>query len=80
MEDEEEPEKEGHEVAGGRWRQFVRLIQSIWRTGSIPQIIVLLIPKGGGDYRGIGLLKPFWKVIKVIMDTRLAVIKFHEVP
>ena len=82
MEDEEDPEKEGHEGAGDRWRQFVRLIQSIWRTGSIPQqmmwIIVVLIPKGGGDYQGIGLLEPFWKVIEVIMDSRLAVIKFHD--
>ena len=37
MEDEEDPEKEGYEGAGDRWRLFVKLIQSIWRTGSIPQ-------------------------------------------
>ncbi|EJK56269.1 hypothetical protein THAOC_23883, partial [Thalassiosira oceanica] len=38
-----------------------------------------LIPKGSsGDYRGIRLLEPFWKVIEGIMDTRLGgVIEFH---
>ncbi len=30
-------------------------------------MIVLLLPKGGGDYRGIGLLDPFWKVVEKIM-------------
>ena len=38
----------------------------------------VLLPKGGGDYRGIGLLKPFWKVVKVLMDQRLKVIDFHD--
>jgi hypothetical protein len=28
----------------------------------------VLLPKGGGDYRGIGLLKPLWKVVERIMD------------
>ena len=36
------------------------------------------IPKGGGDYRGIGLIEPFWKVIECIMDDRLNVIEFHD--
>jgi hypothetical protein len=39
---------------------------------------VVLLPKGGGDYRGIGLLEPFWKVIEIIMDGRLEVINFHD--
>ena len=39
---------------------------------------VVLIPKGGGDYHGIGLLEPFWKTIEVIIDSRLQVITFHD--
>ena len=55
-----EEEIEGREKAGDLWRLFVRLIQSIWRTGSIPRqmlwMVVVLLPKGGGDFRGIGLI------------------------
>ena len=53
-------EKEGTEGAGNNWNIFIRLIQAIWEQGEIPQqmlgMIVMLLPKGGGDYRGIGLL------------------------
>jgi hypothetical protein len=40
--------------------------------------IVVLIPKGGGDYRGIGLLKPIWKVLERVMDRRLDTIEPHD--
>ena len=40
--------------------------------------IVVLIPKGGGDYQGIGLLGPIWKVLERIMDRRLDVIELHD--
>jgi hypothetical protein len=30
-------------------------------------MIVVLLPKGGGNYRGIGLLKPIWKVVEKVM-------------
>jgi hypothetical protein len=36
--------------------------------------MVVLIRMGGGDYWGIGLLEPFWKVIEIIMDKRLNII------
>ena len=64
------------------WNVFIALIQTIWEKGEIPQqmswMTVVLIPKGGGDYRGIGLLEPFWKTIEVIIDSRLQVITFHD--
>jgi len=51
-------------------------------NGCIPQqmcwMIVILIPKGGGDYQGIGLLEPFWKSIEIFIDNRLKVIDFHD--
>ena len=67
-----EEEEEDTEGAGDNWRLFVTLIQTIWQTGEIPQqmlwIIIVLLPKGGGDYRRIGLLEPLWKVVEITMD------------
>ncbi len=39
--------------------------------------IIVLIPKGGGDYRGIGLLEPIWKCIERVVNHRLDAIKLH---
>jgi len=39
---------------------------------------VVLIPKGGGDYPGIGLLEPIWKCIERIIDHRLNAIELHD--
>jgi hypothetical protein len=41
-------------------------------------MIIVLLPKGGGDYRGIGLLDPIWKVVEKVMVARLSVIKLHD--
>ncbi len=38
-----------------------------------------MLPKGGGDYRGIGLLEPLWKVVECIMDRQLNALPLHEV-
>ena len=55
--------EDGVEEIGGRWRMFVTLLQAIWERGDIPQqmtwMIIVLLPKGEGDYQGIGLLNPF---------------------
>ena len=41
---------------------------------------VVLIPKGKGDYRGIGLVEVMWKVVAVILNRRLtSSITFHDV-
>lgn len=37
-------------------------------------VIIVLITEEGGDYLGIGLLEPFWKVIKCIVYDRLNLI------
>ena len=41
---------------------MVKLVQAIWDEGKIPiqlgWVVTVLIPKGGGDYPGIGLLEP----------------------
>ncbi len=60
----------------------MRLVTTVWETGTIPQqlgrVIVVLIPKGGGDYRGIGLLELIWKIIECVMDQGLNAITLHE--
>ncbi len=64
------------------WYKFVRLYSSVWLTGTNPQkmcpVITVLIPKGGGEYRGICLLEPIWKVLKKVMDLRLEAIVLHN--
>ncbi len=70
------------EGTGMKWRLFIALVRRIWMTAEIPRqlhwIIVVLLPKGGGGYRGIGLMEPIWKVVEGIMDQRLNVIEFHD--
>ena len=31
-------------------------------------MVIVLLPKAGGDYQGIGLLEPLWKVVEVLHD------------
>ena len=74
----EEKEEEGNAGAGDAWRTFLKLIERLWETGCIPQqvlwIVIVLLPKGCGDYRGIGLLDLIWKVVEAVMDNRLKVL------
>ena len=78
----EEKEEEGNAGAGDAWRTFLKLIERLWETGYIPQkmlwMVMVLLPKGGGDYRGIGLLDPIWKVVEVVMENCLKVLDYHD--
>ena len=71
-------EEGGNASTGDRWRIFVKLIHAIWENRSVPQqmlwTIVFLLPKGGSDYPGIGLIDPFWKSIEVFMDDRFKIL------
>ena len=42
------------------------------------QMVIILLPKGGGDYRDIGLQHPTWKIIEVTMDDRLKCLELHD--
>jgi hypothetical protein len=61
---------------------LVKLMQTIWELGCVPKQmtwgIIVLLPKGGDNYRGIGLLEPCWKAVEKIMVKQLASIKFHD--
>jgi hypothetical protein len=63
--------EDGVEGIGDRWRLFVALLQAVWESGSIPTqmawMIIVLLPKGGGDYCNISLLNPIWKVVEKVM-------------
>jgi hypothetical protein len=76
---EEDPGRES--TLGDKWRIFLELIRTIWDKGEIPEqmswMVIVLLPKGGGDFRGIGLLDPCWKVVEKIMVCRMAAIDFH---
>jgi len=41
-------------------------------------MIIVLLPKGGGDYHGIGLLDPIWKVVEKVMVAQFFVVKLHD--
>ncbi len=66
---------------GSKWRIFVQMIQTIWDWGEflmqMSWIIVVLLPKSGGNFWGIGLLDPCWKVVEKIMVRRMGAIEFH---
>ncbi len=70
------------EGLGDQWQSFVALLQAIWTTGSVPTqmswMIVVLLPKGGGNYHGIGLLDPIWKVVEKVMVYRFTALKLHD--
>ncbi len=79
----EDPKKRPNNVGeGNNWLLLVGLIQVIWTQGKITQqltwVIVVLLPKGGGDYHGIGLLQPLWKVVEHIKDQQLNALPLHE--
>jgi hypothetical protein len=73
---EEDPEVGPANIgAEENWRRFTLLVQAIWDHGKIaPPTTVgdhCTHPQRRGDYRGIGLLEPIWKVCKRVMDLYL---------
>ena len=67
----------------GNWDRVVDLIQTCFREQQVPtQLLwstVVLLPKGNGDYRGIGLLEMSWKVIESVINWRItSTVIFHD--
>ena len=58
-----------------RWEILVRLIQRTFRYGNPPEELawatMVLILKGKGEFRGIGLVKVVWKVCAAVVNCRL---------
>ena len=59
-------EQEAQTEAEGHWGRVVEIVQTAFWDGEmteeVPWQAVVLIPKGEGDYRGIGLVEVMWKV------------------
>ena len=60
------------------------IVQHMRQTGEIPQdlglTVLIPIPKGITDTRGIGLLETIWKVVEALIHTHLrASLQFHDV-
>ena len=41
---------------------------------------VVLIPKEGNDYHGIGLREVAWKILEGVLDGRMKGIELHDTP
>ena len=66
------------------WARVVDLVQTAFREGDLVEKstwqAVVLIPKGKGDYRGIGLVEVMWKVVAVILNRHFtSSITYHDV-
>jgi hypothetical protein len=80
---EEDPKQsKGNHGAGNSWCLLMKLDTPVWETGTVPQqigwIIVVLILKGSGDYHGISLLEPIWKIIERVMDRQLNAVELNS--
>ena len=67
-----------------QWQNLVKITQFMWKHGDIPRylgwIILVLIPKGNTDTRGIGLLESMWKLVESIIETLLREsVRLHDV-
>ena len=40
-------------------------------------MVIVLLPKGRGDYRGLGLLNPMWKVVEKLMVAQMSCLELH---
>ena len=63
---------------------LVDIVQHMCHTRNIPQelewTVLVLIPKGITNIRGISLLETLWKVVEALIDTRLlAILQMHNV-
>ena len=65
------------------WNTLVELVQHSFRTGELPEetswSALVILPKGDGSFRGIGLLEAFWKLLGKIIDRRINdSVQFHD--
>ena len=66
------------------WVCLVDIVHHMWRMGEIPQelgwTVLLLIPKWTTYTQGAILLETLWKVVGVLIDTRIhASLQLHDV-
>ena len=61
-----------------RWELVVRLVQVIFGYENIPEEVswatMVILPKGKGGYRGIGMVEVLWKVFSVVVNCFLKIV------
>ena len=82
-EEKGEEKTEAEEEGGELWLKVVEITQTAFREGNLAEEAtwqtVVLISKGKGEFRGIGLVEVTWKVVAVILHRRLTSgIKLHD--
>ena len=65
------------------WGKVVEMTQTAFRDGKLVEEAawqtVVLIPKGKGEFRGIGLVEVTWKLMAVVFHRRLATgLQLHD--
>ena len=72
-------EEEGEDL----WGKVVELTQTAFRDGNLAEEAtwqtVVLIPKGKGEFRGIGLVEVICKLLTLILHRRITTIKLLDV-
>ena len=68
-------DKREKDLYGRRWELVARLVQVMFRDGKVTEDIawakMVLVLKGKGEYRDIGLVEVMWKVCLVVVNCRL---------
>ena len=72
-------EEEGEEM----WVKVVEMTQTAFREGKLAEEAawktVVMIPKGKGEFRGIGLVEVTWKLMALILHRRLTTgLQLHD--
>ena len=66
-----------------RWGTVVELTQTAFREGNLAEEAtwqtMVMIPKGKGEFQGIGLVEVIWKLLTLILYRLLAAIKIPDV-
>ena len=66
----------GEAIKQTKWEMSVELTHTEFREGELAEEAawkaVVLIPKGRGDYRGIGIVEVMWKAVTVILNCHFA--------
>ena len=72
-------EEEGEDL----WGKVVELTQTAFRDGNLAEEAtwqtVVLIPKGKGEFWGIGLVEVICKFLTLILHRQLTTIKLHDI-
>ena len=68
------PETTAGQEGAENWTRVVDLVQAAFQEGKVAEEatwqVIVLIPKGKKDYRGIGLVDVMWKVVAAILNCR----------